>query len=387
MLAMVRWSGSLVPLVLDALHARMEQIGGRWWRLGRWVPIAFDGSRSSAPRTRSNEAAFAAPSYGRGKTARYRKKKSLGLRRERNRNRPATPPEPQVWITLLWHMGLRLPWRWRLGPSNASERGHVMDMLDAGRFPKKTLFCGDAGFVGHPLWSRIRASGHHFLVRVGRNVPLLTESAVSSFDPPDADGTVLCWPKEAQARHLPPLRLRLLKIRLGKTPMWMLTSVLDPEQLTAAQVVRLYTLRWGVEVQFRGLKQTLDRAKLRCRNDRRLLVELDWSILAMAVAELFALQEQLAAKPPKAKPYDPAKRSLAATMRALRHSLRHLRDVPRPGEDLARRLRAARTDDYVRRQSKRARYRKRNPDKKPLGPPHLRRLTSYEGALLRKNNA
>jgi len=45
----------------------------------------------------------------------------------------------------MWHMGLRLPWTWRLGPSNSSERGHVMEMLEKEEFPENTLFCGDAG--------------------------------------------------------------------------------------------------------------------------------------------------------------------------------------------------------------------------------------------------
>jgi hypothetical protein len=66
-----------------------------------------------------------------------------------------------------------------------------------------------------------------------------------------------------------------------------------------------------MEVEFRELKQTLDRAKLRCRNAQRILVELDWSILAMAVAELFALKEQLAKRARKSgakrKSSDPTK--------------------------------------------------------------------------------
>ena len=37
----------------------------------------------------------------------------------------------------------------RLGPSNSSERAHVMEMVSAGKFSKNTLFCGDAGFVGY----------------------------------------------------------------------------------------------------------------------------------------------------------------------------------------------------------------------------------------------
>src|SRR5262249_59135216 len=140
---------------------------------GGWVPIAFDGSRSTAPRTKSNEQAFCAAHYGKGKTARYRKKKTKGMRRKKNQRNPAQPQEPQTWITLLWHMGLRLPWSWRLGPSDSSERAHVMDMLRTEAFPPHTLFCGDAGFCGYPLWACVLAQHRHFLVRVGSNVGLL----------------------------------------------------------------------------------------------------------------------------------------------------------------------------------------------------------------------
>ena len=111
-------------------------------------------------------------------------------RRKNERNKPQ-PQEPQVGITLLWHMGLRLPWMWRLGPSDSSERAHVMEMIAMGKFPKNTLFCSDAGFVGYPLWSAIRQRDGHFLIRVGANVSLLTESADYE---QGKDGLVLCWP-------------------------------------------------------------------------------------------------------------------------------------------------------------------------------------------------
>ena len=186
----------------------------------------------------------------------------------------------------------------------------------------------------------------------------------------------------------PPLRLRLVQVVLGKTKVWMLTSVLSERRLTTKAIVRFYKMRWGIEVEFRGLKQTLDRAKLRCRNDRRLLAELDWSIMAMAVAELFALKEQLAKKPPRSGTVgpagDPVKRSLAQTMRALRKCLRNLRESPASEKDLASQLRNAVTDSYDRKAPKRARYRPANPDKKPLGDPKLRRLTKQEKQDLKR---
>jgi hypothetical protein len=380
--ALVRWTPMLLKILWPVVHERMQAIGGRFWQVDGWVPIAFDGSRCTAPRTRANEQALCAPNYGHGKTAQYRKKKTKGLRRKRNEQQPSQPQAPQAWITLLWHMRLRLPWTWRLGPSNSSERAHVAELLSAGKFPKNTLFCGDAGFIGYLLWSQLITCGD-FLVRVGGNVHLLSEH----LDVHEQDGLVWCWPKGLQGTH-PPLRLRLVQVRIGrsKTKVHLLTSVLDPQALTIPQMVKFYQMRWGIEVEFRGLKQTLDRANLRCRNDRRLLAELDWSLMAMAVVELFALKEQLAAREQKRRSRppapDPARRSLAASLRAVRDCLCRPNEVPEPGQDLGSALRAAVTDGYERHRPKGARYRPPNPDKKPLGAPVIRPLTPEEAQRL-----
>jgi hypothetical protein len=376
--ALTRWTNTLMAILWPVLHQRMQEVGGKFWRVGGWVPIAFDGSRSTAPRTPANEAAFCAKNYGKGNTAKYRKKKSKSQRQRKMGKRKPQSPEPQAWITLLWHMSLRLPWIWRLGPSDSSERGHVMEMIASEKFPKNTLLCGDAGFVGYPLWSTIRQRDCHFLVRVGANVSLLTESADYK---QEKGGLVLCWPKAMQTDQ-PPLRLRLVKVRIGKAQVYLLTSVLDPSQLSVTQMIKLYKLRWGIEVEFRGLKQTLDRAKLRCRNDQRLLAELNWSIMAMAVAELFALKEQLAKQSNKSRSKkqvaDPATRSLANTMRAIRGCMRDLEGIPEPGRELSALLANAITDGYVRTRPKAARYRPSKPNRKPAGAPKVRKITAQE---------
>ena len=80
---------------------------------------------------------------------------------------------------------------------------------------------------------------------------------------------------------------------------------------------------------------------------------------------------------------DPAKRSLANTIRALRGCLRNLEEVPLPEQDLLVLLRLAVTDSYQRTAKKGARYRPPNPDKKPLGDPELRKLTPQEKIKLR----
>ncbi len=379
--ALERYDDLWMRRLQERCQTLAEEAGGRFFRTDDWVLIGFDGSRTTAPRSISNERALCAPNYGGSKKAKSRKKKSQGMPRQRIQEHPRHPQVPQAWITMLWHMGLRLPWTWRLGPSNASERDHVKEMLTEEEFPDDTLFCGDAGFVGYPLWQAILRAKGHFVVRVGGNVNLLSEQAdVKKL----GGGIVLCWPKDKMESGEPPLRLRLVKVRVGKTKMWLLTSVLDAHQITHRQLVKIYKMRWGIEVEFRGLKQTIDKHELRCRNSERLFVELNWSLCGMAVAELLALREQLAQrKQQPSRPADPQDRSLANTLRALRKAMRNLSKDCRSEDNLRNDLARAKVQRYRNRTDKRARYRPKNPDKKPLGEPQLRKLNAVEREKLK----
>ena len=362
------------------LQALAERVGGRFFRDRGWVLMGFDGSRATAPRSIANERAFCAPNIGSGKTSKYRKKKSKGLRRKRNAAAKVEAQEPQVWITMMWHMGLRLPWTWRIGPSNSSERAHVEEMLEQEEMPEDTLYCADAGFIGYPFWESILDAGGHFLVRVGGNVHLLREQA----DVQEAeDGTVLCWPKDQMQSGNPPLRLRLVHITVGKTAMWLLTSVLDEEELTLTQIEKYYKLRWLIEVEFRGLKQTIDKSKLRCRNCKRLLAELDWSMYGMAFAELVGLRAQIPQSKTSKPTYTPRSRSLANILRVMRRYMRNLNQRVNSNA-LAEALAKAVVQRYNNRTDKRARYRPYNPDKKPLGDPIIRDMTPKEIRKLEK---
>ena len=41
---------------------------------------------------------------------------------------------------MIWHVGQRLPWCWKIGPAYSSERHHVMEMLQEQQFPENTTF-------------------------------------------------------------------------------------------------------------------------------------------------------------------------------------------------------------------------------------------------------
>jgi hypothetical protein len=364
--ALVRWTAILLPLIKDRLHQLMEEQGCQHWRVGLWLALAVDGSRISVPRTKDNEKAFCAPHYGKGKTAKYRNKKGKGKRRQRKEK--MQPVKPQIWTTLLWHMGLHMPWSWKTGPSHSSEREHFRQMLAEQTFPPRTLFCADAGFTGYDLWKEIIDTGHSFLIRVGANVKLLRKLGYGVERP----GVVCFWPNSAARKSQPPLVLRLLHLQVGRCTMHLLTNVLDDKKLSDEDAIRLYRLRWGIELQFRTVKQTFGRRKLRSRSPARGYVELDWSLLGLWMIQLFAAKEQIVMGEV------PEHGSVSLAIRIIRVAFQRPAEVP--DEAFTIKLRTATKDTYQRRTSKEARYKPEFKDKPAAGKPKILTATRNQKA-------
>jgi hypothetical protein len=363
--ALVASTSRILPQLCSRMHELLEQHGGEHWRIGAWLPLAVDGSRVTTARTRANERAFCAPNYGHSYSANYRRRKRRQQGRPQRRRRPrksAPAAVPQIWLTLVWHMGLRMPWSWKSGPSTASERGHFAQMLSDEQFPENALFCGDAGFTGYELWKAAIDRGHQILIRVGANVTLLRKLGYYARE---RGGIVYCWPSAAARKKQPPIVLRLIRFRLGHTQACVVTSILEPHRLSERQAVRLYRLRWGVELQFRALKQTFGRRKLRSKRPDRALAELDWSLLGLAIIQLFAVKEQVQFGEP------PEHCSASLAIRIVRETVDRWYETPAAGESFRMRLRAAVADDYRRSSSKKARYRPDFKDKPAAKQPKL----------------
>jgi hypothetical protein len=370
--ALVTWTPQLLPLLWDRLHELMQEYGGEHWRVGRWLPLAVDGSRVSVPRSENNEKQLCAPNYGKSATAKYRRKKrkKSGSRR---RSKKPEPVKPQIWITLLWHMGLQMPWSWWKGPSNSSERVHLQSMIAAQNFPENTLFCADAGFTGYEFWKGITDARHSFLIRVGANVNLLRKLGYVR----ERAGIVYCWPEEAARKQQLPLALRLLSLRVGRCKMHLLTNVLDAKLLSANEARRLYQLRWGVELQFRTMKQTFGRRKLRSRRSDRAYVELDWSLIGLWIIQLFAVKEQIEIGEV------PEQCSVSLAIQVVRTTFQRWSE--RPEIDFWEQIRGATKDAYKRKKSKTARYKPNYKDKPAAGEPNVRSATKKHKALLRRH--
>jgi hypothetical protein len=96
--ALVSWSDRLLPCLIGHLHDLMEKVGGSYWQIGPWLPLAVDGSRVNTSRTKSNERAFSAKHFGQGHTARSRQK---WRNKKRRSKRLSEPVKPQIWLTLV----------------------------------------------------------------------------------------------------------------------------------------------------------------------------------------------------------------------------------------------------------------------------------------------
>lgn len=345
-----RWTADLVLLLKVALHERMQQALPRHWRVGSFVLFGVDGSRIELPRTRSHEQAYS--TIRKQRRCQNRRGQRLAAQHAQKAN------SPQLWLTTMWHAGMGLPWDWRIGPADSSERAHLREML--GGLPEGALVAADAGFVGYEWMWAILSGGRHLLVRVGSNVRLLKQLGRARA----REGIVYLWPEEAARRGQSPLVLRLVVAHNGQHPVYLVTTVLSERELSDAQVIEMYAKRWGIELFYRHLKQTFQRRKLLSASAENARVELAWSLVGLWAMALYALVEADRQDVP------PNRLSFAKLLLAFRRTLRDYRHPTEPGERLCERLRLAISDSYIRK-NKNSRNFPRKKKERPPGPPTI----------------
>jgi hypothetical protein len=337
--AQLREQQRLVPVVIERFRAEMRKLV-HLQGTGRWNAFAVDGSDSPCPRTLANQAVMGD------------KGKPDGI--------------PLVAMTKLLHLRTGLPWSFRVGPGTTSERAQLREMLED--LPVGSLLVADAGFVGYELCRDLIQQGQHFLWRVGGNVHLLTELGY----PYEVKGTtVYLWPQDF--RDQPPLKLRLIKLNgEQQQTVYLVTSVLDPAELTDHEAAEIFAARWGIEVNYRTLKPTLELHTLRSQTPETCYLELAWMILSQWLLKLMNVRalEQVG--------IDPRRVSPAQTRDALRRCLRNEPPCRRTRRSLARVLTACRLDGYQRKGSKASRNYPRKKKHRPPGPPILQPPTKQQ---------
>jgi hypothetical protein len=126
-----------------------------------------------------------------------------------------------------------------------------------GTLPRDTLVLADR-LYGNGVWfATLAAQGCWGLVRQNRRLGLrkvqrLTRRQVQG-------GRCTDWLVEAGgSRRTPPQRLRYIRWQRGATVRAVLTNVLDPARLSAAEALALYPRRWTIERLFFDLKEVLN---------------------------------------------------------------------------------------------------------------------------------
>lgn len=322
--ALCRQFKACFPILKDDLRRQVLGVLEKAERIGGWIILAVDGSKEDLARSRSNIRAF-----GIGDNGAF----------------------PQAFITSIVSVATGLLWDWRVGKARASEKGHLLEMIQA--LPRDVLLLGDGNFVGWPIWTALCAQGTDFLIRVGGNVDLLADlldtGRVSVWK--DAQ-TVYLWPKKWR-RTGTPLELRLIRIRSRGGSVFLLTNVLDARRMSVKRAGAIYRRRWGIEVFYRTLKRTMGVSKLQSHSGKRARVELNWALVALTVAGLLAIPAILSRR------LRPDRYSPACALRVLRSALldRTLLRVKNPGNAIVRRLAHAVGDDYTRSSKKQSRHR------------------------------
>jgi len=350
--ALVTHNTALVNGISAQLRRCMLEWDDDRGKIAGLIPFVVDGSKVAAPWTKANEKVL-------GKKGR----KPRGEKCQRKE----TDLRPQLTLTMLWHMNWGLPWAWKHGGLSEGERTQFRELLNT--LPQAALVVADAGFVGYPLWQTIINGGRHFLVRVGGNVELLRE-LVPGCDYERDGEKVWLWPEGKRKTGEPPLALRLIQVQQGKQTWFLVTSLLDPSQLTEADATKLYKRRWGVECCFRTLKQTFERGKMRSYTPQCAGAELDWSLLSLWMVSFMTKCEL------KAVDIDPDYYSPAGARRLIRRELRH-QSAGSERLDVSE-FQSAVKDSYHRTASKKARHDQRKKRDPAPGSPKITKASPVQ---------
>jgi hypothetical protein len=353
----------LRPLVAlaAAVRRRLVALIGEDLRVHGFIPLGCDGSRLACCRNDQLRA-------------------RLGQ---------AGKPDsaPALWVTALVHLTTGIPWSWRLGKGTASDRAHLGHLIAT--LPALALIIADAGFHGYDLATAILAAEGSFLIRMSSKVRLFVDQPVDRqrFE----QGAVTYWPREARQKRLPPLRLRLIRVRgrrrvkgqRRKVDVWLLTN-LSPKQLSVAQAALFYRLRWENEGLFRTYKRTLSKVHLVGRTVRSVHREAYASLLScqlLLAQGAWALRQRREAGPAPVVPC-----SARQAILVIRQELRGAMKPARRGMYAERLGRCAR-ERRARSSAKQKREWPRRMPHVPPKPPVLLTMNDKERALFSRLNA
>ena len=349
--------------VATAVRGRLAQVFAQRLAVDGFIPLGCDGSRLACPRSEELERRL-----GLGKKPKKKRQQQAAAAPAAGGVKPRAAGTPQVWVTAVLHLGLGVLWSWRLGGGGASEREHLRRLLAT--LPRGALLVADAGYVGYELMAALQAAGVAFLLRLSSRAPLYVpdKSALKKY----REGLVYYWPYAAQKKHLPPLVVRLWRVRGAKGDVWLITNVVDEYRLPRKTAGKFYRWRWRNEGLFRTYKRTLGKVKLMSRTVAQVHREAEGSLLA---TQLLLAQGALALATQATGPAGlPSARKVLLEVRAEIRNVTGMYLGPRQARSYFERLAQAHGRQRRQRSSKVRRRWPGRQDHKPPGAPKILKM-------------
>jgi len=272
------------------------------WLGGRRL-VAIDGTCLDVADTPENSAYFSRPGVMKGEQAAF----------------------PQARVVALAECGTHAMFDAEISPYTTSENALSGELLD--RLEKGMLCLADRGFYSFVGWQKASNTGADLCWRVKDNLKL-----PSIEDLPDGSylAEVSHSTKDRKRRH--PVTVRVIEYTIAdgrqpSGPFRLITTILDPSDVSALDLAAAYTERWKIESTFDELKthQRGPRTVLRSKSPDLVLQEI-WGHLCCHYAIrtlMWEAADQVGA--------DPDRVSFVAALRIARRSIPAARDFSPSG--------------------------------------------------------
>jgi hypothetical protein len=279
----------------DALVQPIAQPNTRGAWYGRWRVVSVDGSTLDVADTEVNRKAFGVPGASRGNSA-----------------------YPKVRFVSLVEGGTHVLFGSRMAGYHTGEITLAKDVI--GHLRPAMLCLADRNFFSFDLWQQARATGADLLWRVKKNLKLPRERQL-----PDGSFLSRIYPSERDRRKKTNgVVVRVIEYTLegvaDAEPLYrLITTVLDPGEVSAHELAALYHERWEIENTLDELKTHLRGARIILRSKTPELVRQEFYGFLLAHFAIRGLMHEAALK----ADIDPDRLSFLHAVRVVRRKLPH----------------------------------------------------------------
>lgn len=193
--------------------------------------VAIDGTCLDVPDTPANDDYFSRPGTAKGEQSAF----------------------PQARVVAVAEVGTHAILDANITAYSASENEAATPVLD--RLGPGQLCLADRGFYSHRAWTRAARTGADlcFRVRANLNLPVIEQLS---------DGSYLTdtYDSQTDRRREHPTRARVVEYTLDDgvddhdETYRLITTIIDPDTVSAAELAAAYTERWEIETAFDELK-------------------------------------------------------------------------------------------------------------------------------------